>query len=859
MSQHFALFCARDHRDVVIRSWLRPLAGGEGEGGEALGVRESMLGDADPAAELVLTGQGFGPRLLDAGALATQQHASRIRQALAGLRFEPRAWYAQAGDVPARARAHYGAFTYVYRDRRDGEVARMRIFLPRKLGPALAAFLKEHAQFEPIALLEGHGALEPVSPGALRDDPSTFASGPLRKVLDAGEDSETLARPTPEAVADMLAGILTRAGITSFVETGGLGQDDDDGGEPLTRFSRFLLKNRPLILMETVHAELAPNIGMVVTSLLSTRTRGAPPALHSDGRAQPRIVLIDGATLAYGFGEGDKEINSRLRALAQAGDIGLVVVDSFTTVPLGLRHNRDIEIRLPEIVGPLREAVLTALFGADARSKPADDSWARYATTLDFEKVAFAGVRGAAAVADLSMRVKSRLERMGAAKGLRLAEIEGLGAAKEQAEIFLADLEAFLNGRIPWSEVDRGLLLIGPPGVGKTMLAKAISKEAGVRFIQASAAEWQASSHLGEHIQAIRNSFSLARRFAPSILFIDEFDSIGRRGSDAQNEFYHTAVVNCVLEELQGFEDREGVMVIAATNRPDAVDPALKRAGRLDRTVEIHYPTIDALEHIYRYYVGEQKKLGFEHGTLNFKELARLTFGQTGADVEVYVRGAARRARMRAGNSGAAVVSQQDFIAEIMKSPAGGSGALRLGEAEMRRTAVHEAGHALVQLAGPTRGANISYLSITPRADGTLGFVFNAPDERYTRTRRELDEFVRVLMGGRAAESVVYGEGNVSSGAGGASPAADLAQATTLLRSMAAHYGFSRRGGLVWRADEPLPNDVDKEVRRVLDRLYGETRRRIRRHRGLLNRIVRVLLARQEITGTELRRLLGRR
>jgi ATP-dependent Zn protease len=479
---------------------------------------------------------------------------------------------------------------------------------------------------------------------------------------------------------------------------------------------------------------------------------------------------------------------------------------------------------------------------------------------LDFEKVAFAGVRGAEAVADLSVRVKSRLERMGATKGLRLSEIEGLGQAKEQARIILADLEAYLKGRIPWSEVDRGMLLIGPPGVGKTMLAKAISKEAGVRFIQASAAEWQASSHLGEHIQAIRNSFSLARRFSPSILFIDEFDSIGRRGSDAHNEFYHTAVVNCVLEELQGFEDRDGVMVIAATNRPDAVDPALKRAGRLDRTVEIHYPTIDALEHIYRYYIGEQTKLGFEHGTLNLKELARLSFGQTGADVEVYVRGAARRARMRAGNGGSAIIQQADFVAEIMKSPTGGSGAIRLGEAEMRRTAIHEAGHALIQIVGPTRGANISYLSITPRADGTLGFVFNAPDARYTRTRGELEEMVRVLLGGRAAEAVVFGAGNVSSGAGGPSPAADLAQATTLLRSMAAHYGFSRRGGLVWRgrSEDRLPDDVDKEVRQVLDRLYVETQRRIRRHRGLLNRIVRVLLERQDITGDELRKLLGR-
>jgi ATP-dependent Zn protease len=311
------------------------------------------------------------------------------------------------------------------------------------------------------------------------------------------------------------------------------------------------------------------------------------------------------------------------------------------------------------------------------------------------------------------------------------------------------------------------------------------------------------------------------------------------------------------LEELQGFEDREGVVVIAATNRAEGVDPALKRAGRLDRIVEVHYPTIDALEKIYAYYIAEQKKLDLAHGPLTLRELARLTFGQTGADVELYVRGAARRARMRANQGGSSKIMQDDIVAEIMRSPTGESGAVRLSPDEMRRVAIHEAGHALIRLTGADKGEGISFLSITPRSDGTLGFVFNAPDERHTRTREELCEMVRVLFGGRAAESVMFGEKAISSGSGGPSPHADLAQATRLVTAMASQYGFSRQGGLLWRSDA-LPAKVEAEIRRELARLYAETRQRIAKHRRLLDKVVSILLEKQEITGPELRALLGR-
>lgn len=160
MSPGFALFCARDHRDVVVRSWLRPLAGGESKNGETLSARAATLAGADPGAELVLTGRGFGPRLLDAETLAGERRKSRLRRTLARARLAPTSWYSRAADVPHRARPRYGEFTFVYRDRRDGEIARMRVLLPHALGPALTVFLREQAHLEPIALLEGHGEIE---------------------------------------------------------------------------------------------------------------------------------------------------------------------------------------------------------------------------------------------------------------------------------------------------------------------------------------------------------------------------------------------------------------------------------------------------------------------------------------------------------------------------------------------------------------------------------------------------------------------------------------------------------------------------------------------------------------------------
>jgi len=454
------------------------------------------------------------------------------------------------------------------------------------------------------------------------------------------------------------------------------------------------------------------------------------------------------------------------------------------------------------------------------------------------------------AIAYIRSQVIERLNEVDPQRGLGLAQLYGLGEARQFAEDLIADIHAAIGGQLPWSQVDRGALLVGAPGTGKTTLAKAIAKDCGIRFINASAASWQAAGEsLGPHITAIRKTFSEARRYAPSILFIDEIDSLGNRDEFAgtHNAIYQTEVVNAVLEEMAGLDPTAPVIVLGATNREASVDPALRRSGRLDRLIRIPRPNSEALDHIYRYYIDSIASSTPPDPALNTAFLAQLSVGLTGADVERIVRGAARRARKAKRG-----LSQSDVQDEITNKPRGTDAFLIMTPAEIARTATHEAGHALAIFLSETKGSDIGFITVVPRDDGVLGFVVPLPDERAYLTRRDCEAKVEVFLAGRAAEELTYGEDGVSGGASN-----DLQAATELVTRMVTKLGLGGVRKLTW-SESLKPGDVDL-VESTLAQSYKNVLDKLRRNTAGLGTLTQALIDRQELSGDEVRAILSAR
>jgi ATP-dependent Zn protease len=400
------------------------------------------------------------------------------------------------------------------------------------------------------------------------------------------------------------------------------------------------------------------------------------------------------------------------------------------------------------------------------------------------------------------------------------------------------------------------VLLVGPPGCGKTALARSVAMESGMPLISASAAGWQAAGHLGDLLKAMRGDFEEARRLAPAFIFLDEIDAIGNREQfGGHNKQYMVEVVNGLLEQLDGYERRDGVIVLGATNYLGNVDPALIRPGRLDRVVWIATPDVAALASIYREYLG-----GAAGQDVDFEELARLSDGWSGAQVEFIARCGRRRARER----GDGVVVMEDLRAEVIRLLLGGTGEPPEGEAA-RRIAVHEAGHALVRLLGPDSGEGVAFVSILPRGRAS-GLSIDLPTGSGHLTRVALLGRIRVALGGRAAEEVIYGKAGISLGAGG-NETSDLATATRLALVLEQSMGVGSERPLVWLPPPATPADAAKALRTdpeltarvsgLLEQEYSAAVEQIAGRRGLLDQVVELLLAELEVDGRKLRALLA--
>jgi cell division protease FtsH len=442
------------------------------------------------------------------------------------------------------------------------------------------------------------------------------------------------------------------------------------------------------------------------------------------------------------------------------------------------------------------------------------------------------------------------------------ADVAGIDEAKaELVEIvsFLKDTARYerLGAHIP-----KGTLLVGPPGTGKTLVAKAIAGEAGVPFFSISGSEF-VEMFVGVGAARVRDLFEQARQAAPCIIFIDELDALGKMrgvgtlgGNDEKEQ-----TLNQLLAELDGFDPREGVVLLAATNRPEVLDPALLRAGRFDRQILIDRPDRKGREAILKVHL---KKVIVEPG-LDGARIAEITTGFTGADLANLVNEAAIVATRR----GAEAVSLNDFTAAVERLIAGLERKSSLLDADERRVvAYHEMGHALAASTLPAMDP-VHKVSIVPRAIGSLGYTLQRPTEdHFLISCQTLKDRIVVLMAGRAAEDLVYGQ--ISTGA-----ADDLVRATDIARQLITRFGMStelgqsvlERQNATYLGDrmatvgekdysEQTAREIDLGIRALLDEAYQRAKALLESRRADLDEGARLLLEKETLTPEEFPPLL---
>ncbi len=443
-------------------------------------------------------------------------------------------------------------------------------------------------------------------------------------------------------------------------------------------------------------------------------------------------------------------------------------------------------------------------------------------------------------------------------EGIKFSDVAGEDEAKEN----LTEIVDYLHNPEKYREIGasmpKGILLVGPPGTGKTMLAKAVAGEANVPFFSMSGSEF-VEMFVGMGASKVRDLFKQAKEKAPCIVFIDEIDAIGKKrdgqmgGNDEREQ-----TLNQLLTEMDGFEGNTGVIILAATNRPESLDPALTRPGRLDRRVPVELPDLQGREEILKVHA---KKIRVDQG-VDFRQIARMASGASGAELANIVNEAALRA-VRDGRQQATQLDLEESI-EVVIAGYQKKNAI-LTDQEKWTVAYHEIGHALVA-AKQSQSAPVQKITIIPRTSGALGYTMQVEEgNRYLMTREEIENKIATYTGGRAAEEVAFG--TVSTGA-----ANDIEQATKLARAMVTRYGMSEDFDMV--ALETVSNQylggdaslacsaetqtqVDRQVVELVKKQHEKAAAILRENREKLDRLARFLYERETITGEEFMELLN--
>jgi len=443
--------------------------------------------------------------------------------------------------------------------------------------------------------------------------------------------------------------------------------------------------------------------------------------------------------------------------------------------------------------------------------------------------------------------------------GINFSDVEGVDEAEES----LAEIVDYLHDPSKYKEIGatmpKGVLLVGPPGTGKTMLAKAVAGEANVPFFSISGSEF-VEMFVGMGASKVRDLFKQAKEKAPCIVFIDEIDAIGQKrntnamgGNDEREQ-----TLNQLLTEMDGFEGNSGVMILAATNRPESLDPALTRPGRFDRRVPVELPDLDGREKILRVHAKKVKIAD----DVDFRTVARMASGASGAELANIVNEAALRA-VRSGRKFATQADMEESI-EVVIAGYQKKNAI-LSDKEKMAVAYHEIGHALVA-ALQTHSAPVQKITIIPRTSGALGYTMQVEqDNHYLMTKEEIENKIATYAGGRAAEEVALG--SISTGASN-----DIEQATKLARAMITRYGMSEEFDMV--ALETVTNQylggdaslacsaetqtkVDELVVQLVKKQHEKAKQLLLENREKLQELSLYLYEKETITGDEFMRILN--
>ena len=448
---------------------------------------------------------------------------------------------------------------------------------------------------------------------------------------------------------------------------------------------------------------------------------------------------------------------------------------------------------------------------------------------------------------------------MSRATGVTFADVAGEDEAKES----LTEIVDFLHNPQKYVQIGaklpKGALLVGPPGTGKTLLAKAVAGEAKVPFFSLSGSAF-VEMYVGVGASRVRDLFKQAQQMAPCIIFIDEIDAIGKsRDSQLGGNDEREQTLNQLLAEMDGFDSNKGLLLLAATNRPEILDPALLRPGRFDRRIIVDKPDLKGRIDVLKVHAKDVKM----DETVNLEEIALATSGAVGSDLANMINEAAINAVKKGRN----VVSQADLFEAVEVVLVGKEKKDRImSQKERRIVSYHEVGHALVT-ALQKDAEPVQKITIVPRTMGALGYVMQTPEEeKFLNTKAELEAMLVTALAGRAAEELVFD--TVTTGASN-----DIEQATKIARAMVTQYGMSEKFGLiglesiqnryldgraVMNCGEATAAEIDQEVMKMLKGAYAEAKRMLSEHRETMDQIAGFLIEKETITGKEFMKIYRR-